>query len=96
VCLGREGNLLPTHILGMLLIKYSFVHLRYKIKNIKMKNYLVVNIDDANDFFLVSNLNQLIKEMYECELFEKEFEEVERMFFECFKVFTSESEIIEE
>ena len=61
-----------------------------------MKNYLVVNIDDANDFFLVSNLNQLIKEMYECELFEKEFDEVERMFFECFKVFTSESEIIEE
>ena len=61
-----------------------------------MKNYLVVNIDDANDFFLVSNLNQLIKEMYECELFEKEFEEVERMFFECFKVFNSESEIIEE
>ena len=61
-----------------------------------MKNYLVVNIDDANVFFLVSNLNQLIKEMYECELFEKEFEEVERMFFECFKVFTSESEIIEE
>ena len=61
-----------------------------------MKNYLVVNIDDANDFFLVSDLNQLIKEMYECELFEKEFEEVERMFFECFKVFTSESEIIEE
>jgi hypothetical protein len=61
-----------------------------------MKNYLVVNIDDANDFFLVNNLNELIKEMYECELFEKEFEEVERMFFECFKVFTSESEIIEE
>jgi len=61
-----------------------------------MKNYLVVNINDANDFYLVSNLNQLIKEMYECELFEKEFEEVERMFFECFKVFTSESEIIEE
>ena len=60
-----------------------------------MKNYLVVSVDDANDFYLVSNLNQLIKEMYECELFEKEFEEVERMFFECFKVFTSESEIIE-
>jgi hypothetical protein len=61
-----------------------------------MKNYLVVNIDDANDFYLVNDLNELIKEMYECELFEKEFEEVERMFFECFKVFTSESEIIEE
>ena len=61
-----------------------------------MKNYLVVNINDANDFFLVNDLNELIKEMYECELFEKEFEEVERMFFECFKVFTSESEIIEE
>jgi hypothetical protein len=61
-----------------------------------MKNYLVVNIDDANDFYLVNDLNELIKEMYECELFEKEFEEVERMFFECFKVFNSESEIIEE
>ena len=61
-----------------------------------MKNYLVVNIDDANDFYLVNDLTELIKEMYECELFEKEFEEVERMFFECFKVFTSESEIIEE
>ena len=61
-----------------------------------MKNYLVVNINDANDFYLVNDLNELIKEMYECELFEKEFEEVERMFFECFKVFTSESEIIEE
>jgi hypothetical protein len=61
-----------------------------------MKNYLVVSVDDVNDFYLVSDLNQLIKEMYECELFEKEFEEVERMFFECFKVFTSESEIIEE
>jgi hypothetical protein len=61
-----------------------------------MKNYLVVNVYDANDFYLVNDLNELIKEMYECELFEKEFEEVERMFFECFKVFTSESEIIEE
>jgi hypothetical protein len=61
-----------------------------------MKNYLVVNVDDVNDFYLVNDLNELIKEMYECELFEKEFDEVERMFFECFKVFTSESEIIEE
>ena len=61
-----------------------------------MKNYLVVSVDDVNDFYLVNDLNELIKEMYECELFEKEFEEVARMFFECFKVFTSESEIIEE
>jgi hypothetical protein len=61
-----------------------------------MKNYLVVNIDDVNDFYLVNDVNELIKEMYECELFEKEFEEVKRMFFECFKVFNSESEIIEE
>ena len=61
-----------------------------------MKNYLVVNINDANDLYLVSDLNQLIKEMYECELFEKDFEEVKGMFFECVKVFTSESEIIEE
>jgi hypothetical protein len=61
-----------------------------------MKNYLVVNVDDVNDFYLVNDLTELIKEMYECELFEKEFDEVKGMFFECFKVFTSESEIIEE
>jgi len=61
-----------------------------------MKNYLVVNVYDANDFYLVSDLNELIKEMYECELFEKEFEEVKGMFFKYFKVFNSESEIIEE
>ena len=36
------------------------------------------------------------KEIYESQFKQKEFEEVERMFFECFKVFTSESEIIEE
>ena len=36
-----------------------------------MKNYLVVNVDDVNDFYLVNDLNELIKEMYECELFDK-------------------------
>jgi len=61
-----------------------------------MKKYLVVSVIDANDFYLVDDLTELISEMYECELFEKEFEEVKGMFFECFKVFTSESEIIEE
>jgi hypothetical protein len=31
-------------------------------------NYLVVNIEDANDFYLVNDVNELINEMYRSEL----------------------------
>ena len=60
-----------------------------------MKNYLVVNIEDGNDFYLVDDLTELINEMYECELFNNEFEVVKGWFFENFKVFVSNSDIIE-
>ena len=60
-----------------------------------MKNYLVVSIEDANDFYLVSDLDELIKEMYSQELFDNEFEVVKGWFFGNFKVFVSDSDIEE-
>ena len=60
-----------------------------------MKNYLVVSIEDANDFYLVSDLDELISEMYSQELFDNEFEVVKGWFFGNFKVFVSDSDIEE-
>ena len=60
-----------------------------------MKKYLVVNIEDANDFYVVDNLNALIVEMYECELENNTFSVVEEWFKETHKVFVSDS-VIEE
>jgi hypothetical protein len=50
-----------------------------------MKNYLVVNVDDVNDFYLVNDLNELIKEMYECELFEKSLMKLKECFLNVLK-----------
>jgi hypothetical protein len=58
-------------------------------------NYLVVNIEDANDFYLVDDVNALIVEMYECELENNTFSVVEGWFYEIHKVFFSESSIEE-
>jgi hypothetical protein len=60
-----------------------------------MKKYLVVNIEDVNDFYLVGDLTELIKEMYSQELFDNEFEVVKEWFYWNFKVFVSGSDIIE-
>jgi hypothetical protein len=60
-----------------------------------MKKYLVINIEDDNDNFFVDNLNGLISEMYEQELFNNEFEVVKGWFFNNYKVFVSESDVIE-
>jgi hypothetical protein len=60
-----------------------------------MKKYLVINIEDGNDNFLVDDLTELINEMYEQELFDNEFEVVKGWFFNNYKVFVSESDIIE-
>jgi hypothetical protein len=60
-----------------------------------MKKYLVINIEDDNDNFFVDNLNGLISEMYVQELFDNEFEVVKGWFFNNYKVFVSESDIIE-
>ena len=60
-----------------------------------MKKYLVVSIENANYFYMVDDLTILISEMYECELFDNEFEVVKGWFFDNFKVFVSENNIIE-
>jgi hypothetical protein len=60
-----------------------------------MKKYLVIDVNDGNYFYLVDDLTELIIEMYECELFDNEFEVVKGWFFENFKVFVSNSDIIE-
>jgi len=60
-----------------------------------MKNYLVISIEDGNDFYLVNDLTELINEIYSQELFDNEFEVVKGWFFGNYKVFVSGSDIIE-
>ena len=60
-----------------------------------MKNYLVINIEDGNEFYLVDDLTELISEMYSQELFDNEFEVVKGWFFDNYKVFVSGCNIIE-
>jgi hypothetical protein len=60
-----------------------------------MKNYLVVNVDDVNDFYIVEDLNALIEEMYESELEDNTFSVVEGWFKETHNIFVSESSIEE-
>ena len=60
-----------------------------------MKNYLVISIEDGNDFYLVDDLIELISEMYSQELFNNEFEVVKGWFFDNYKVFVSGCNIIE-
>ena len=58
-------------------------------------NYLVVNIEDANDFYLVDDVDALINEMYSQELFDNDFEIIKGWFLENYKVFFSNSDIEE-
>jgi hypothetical protein len=60
-----------------------------------MKKYLVVNIEDGNDFYLVDDLTELISEIYSQELYSNEFKVVLGWFFQNYKVFVSGSDIIE-
>lgn len=60
-----------------------------------MKEYLVIDINDGNDFYLVDDLTELISEMYSQELFNNEFEVVKGWFFDNYKVFVSGCNIIE-
>jgi hypothetical protein len=60
-----------------------------------MKKYLVIDINDGNDYYLVDDLTELISEMYSQELFDNEFEVVKGWFFSNYKVFVSGCDIIE-
>ena len=60
-----------------------------------MKKYLVVCFDDANDSYIVEDLNSLINEMYEPELERESYESVSKKFYSYHKVFEIEGEIKE-
>jgi len=61
-----------------------------------MKNFVVVNIEDSYNYFIVSDLNELINEMFEVDLMNGDsFDTVKGYFFDNFIVFESESEISE-
>lgn len=58
-----------------------------------MKKYLVIELDDVSYNYIVSDLDSLIKEMYECELDRESFEEVSNKFYSSHKVFEINGEI---
>ena len=70
-----------------------YIHVNQKDKI--MKKYLVVCFDDANDSYIVEDLNGLINEMYEPELERESFESVSEKFYSYHKVFEIEGTIIE-
>ena len=52
------------------------------------KHFLVVNIEDGSDYFIVTDLNEIIREMYEPDLDNGEdFETVKGWFYNNFVVF---------
>jgi len=58
------------------------------------KHFLAVSIEDAYDYFTATDLNELIREMYEPDLDNGEdFETVKGWFYNNFVVFESDSEI---
>ena len=60
-----------------------------------MKTYLVIDIERADEFDTVNDLNDLITNMYSCELVDNSFDVVKGWFFENYKVFVSDSNIEE-
>ena len=60
-----------------------------------MKTYLVVDIERAYEFYTVNDLNDLITDMYSCELVDNSFDVVKGWFFQNYKVFVSDSNIEE-
>ena len=57
--------------------------------------YLVVSSEDIYDFYIVDDLNDLIIDIYDCELENNSFDVVKGWFFENYKVFVSDSNIKE-
>jgi hypothetical protein len=61
-----------------------------------MKNFVVISKEDSSDYFIVSDLNELINEMFEVDLLNGDsFETVRGYLFNNFIVFESESKIDE-
>ena len=57
--------------------------------------YLVVSFEDVYDFYITDDLNDLIIDIYDCELENNSFDVVKGWFFENYKVFVSDSNIKE-
>jgi hypothetical protein len=53
----------------------------------KIMNYLVVSINDANEYYNIDDFTELILEMYSQELVNNEYEVVRGWFFKNYKVF---------
>jgi hypothetical protein len=62
-----------------------------------MKKYLVVSSENGNDFYIVDDLKELIEEMYEFEVVQKEesFESISEKFYRFYQVFEINGEIKE-
>ena len=57
--------------------------------------YLVISSEDIYDFYIVDDLNDLIIDIYDCELENNSFDVVKGWFFQNYKVFVSDSNIEE-
>ena len=57
--------------------------------------YLVVSFEDVYDFYITDDLNDLIIDIYDCELENNSFDVVKGWFFQNYKVFVSDSNIEE-
>ena len=60
-----------------------------------MKTYLVIDVERADEFDTVNDLDALINDMYSCELVDNSFDVVKGWFFENYKVFVSDNNIEE-
>ena len=59
------------------------------------QQFLVIDLNDAYEYYTVENLESLISEMYECELETNSLEQVTEWFNETHKVFQIAGEIKE-
>ena len=79
----------------LFIVKIITVHLiKQKNKNMK-KQFLVIDLFDTPNYYLVDDLNSLITEMYECELEKETLEQVTEWFNSNHKVFEIEGLIKE-
>ena len=60
-----------------------------------MKTYLVIDVERADEFDTVNDLDALINDMYSCELVDNSFDVVKGWFFQNYKVFVSDNNIEE-
>ena len=71
-----------------------YIHVNQKNKIMK-KQFLVFDLFDTPNYYLVDDLNSLITEMYECELERETLETVTKWFNDNHKVFEVIGEIKE-